>query len=158
MTHVLDLTPSPGRTAPTAERKLLIGGRAIATRITGKQGDKESGSDKKRDKTVRWLYGQVGKLPIWQLEEGGTLYAFEDELIEHFESKAAEAKAARIAAAEAKATEKAAIADAAAAAAKGSRAPSRRPTRHPAPTAQRVRPRRRAPSERNAVTREPAET
>jgi hypothetical protein len=85
--------------APAPGRKLLVGGANITQFILGR-------SDRK---TTRWLYGQLGNLPVWQLTEGGELYAYEDELTAHFEAKASEAKAARIAAGEAKAAEKKAV-------------------------------------------------
>ena len=84
--------------APASGRKLLKGGEAIIEAIFGKSA--------KRDK--RWLYGQIPNLGgvVWQLVDGGELFAFEDELLAHFAAKAAEAKAAVQAAAAAKALEK----------------------------------------------------
>jgi hypothetical protein len=135
--QILDDAPAASSSAPessapvASSRKILIGGQAITDFICGK-----------RDrKTVRWLYGQLGKLPVWQLEENGALYAYPDELTAHFEKKAAEAKAAQIAAAEAKAAEKEAIIKAAAVAA------SRKPSRSP-PNRRRERPRLRADAPR----------
>ena len=84
--------------APAFGRKLLKGGEAIIEAIFGKSA--------KRDK--RWLYGQIPNLGgvVWQLVDGGELFAFEDELLAHFAAKAAEAKAAAHAAAAARAVEK----------------------------------------------------
>jgi hypothetical protein len=134
--------------APASSRKILIGGAAIAGHITRNH-------DRKVDrKVVRWLYGQVGKLPIFQLDENGTLYAFSDELDAHFEQKAAEAKAARIAIAEAKAADKEATVKAAAAAARAVRPLPHRPGR------QLLQPGRAPPRQsgkrRRAKEREPA--
>jgi sRNA-binding protein len=92
-------------TVPTPGRKLLKGGAEITHAIL-----------KKSDpKNIRWLYGQVSHLAgvIWQLTEGGELFAWEDELMAHFEMKAAEAKAAAVAAAAAKTAEKEVLAEAA---------------------------------------------
>jgi hypothetical protein len=82
--------------APLSKPKILIGGPNIAEHITGKR-DRE---------TVRWLYSQLDKLPIWQLEANGALYAYPDELEAFFAEKADEAKAARNAAREAKLAKK----------------------------------------------------
>jgi hypothetical protein len=116
MTQTFNDAPPPS----SSGRKLLVGGPAITEFLIGK-----------RDrKSVRWLYGQLDKLPIWRLEANGQLYAYPDELTEVFEQRAAEAKAAQIAAAAAKAAEKKAAARAAA------------PKRQLAPPRGRRRPRR----------------
>jgi hypothetical protein len=119
--------PAP-TTEPTTGRKLLKGGAAITHAIL-----------KKSDiKSVRWLYGQLPHLAgvVWQLAEGGELFAFEDELMAHFEAKSAEAKANALAAAEGKATEKEALLKTAAKAAQPASAKSRKP---PAPKARAAR-------------------
>ena len=95
---------------PAPRRKLLIGGPAITRRICG-DADKET-----LKKNVRWLYGQLPHLAcvVWQLAEDGTLYAFEDDLLTYFETKAAEAKIAALATAATKTAEREATAKAAA--------------------------------------------
>jgi len=141
MSQILDDAPdasSPPALAPPANRKLLIGAKAIVAYITGtaEPTDKESAR-----KAARWLYGQLDKLPIFQLAEDATLFAYCDELDAHFAAKAAAARAARIAAAEAKAAEKEAALKAATAAAKAVRSAS----------PNRAKPRQRARNRRSQV-------
>jgi hypothetical protein len=96
----------PATTAPAPGRILLKGGARITYAILNQSDEKD----------IRWLYGQLPHLAgvVWQLTEGGELFAWEDELMAHFEMKAAEAKGAALAAAEAKAAEKEAVLKAAA--------------------------------------------
>jgi hypothetical protein len=118
--------PAPAATtAPAPGRKLLKGGAEITESVLKRKPNRED---------VRWFYGQVPNLAgvVWQLAEDGIYYAYEDELIAHFEMKAAEAKANALAAAEAKAAEKEAVTEAARKAAQSVPIKSRKP---PAPKA-----------------------
>jgi hypothetical protein len=72
---------------------LLRGAKVIAKEIYGKD-------DRK---AVRRLYHEQTKLPIFQLDDTGFLYALRSRLRAHLEAKSAE-KEARIAAAEGKTT------------------------------------------------------
>jgi hypothetical protein len=123
-TQAPDTVSAPA--APSTGRKLLKGGAEITHAILKKNDEK----------SVRWFRGQVANLAgvVWQLVEGGELFAWEDELMAHFEMKAAEAKATALAAAEAKAAEKEELRKAAVKSATPEPA-SARPRKMPAPKA-----------------------
>jgi hypothetical protein len=110
----------PAAAAPTPGRRLLRGGADITEFILKRKTDQQD---------VRWLYGQLPNFAgvIWRLKENGALLSWTDELTEHLEMKAAEAKAAALAAAETKATEKEAVTKAARKAVQPAPAKSRKP-------------------------------
>jgi hypothetical protein len=121
----------------TTARRLLRGGADITEFILKREVDRSD---------TRWLYGQLPHFAgvIWRLAEDGELLAWTDELTEHLETRAAEAKSAALAAVEAKAAEKAAVTEAA------------RKAAQPASVKSRKTPARKAVAARKTPVREAA--